>query len=153
MSGRTNKPAPPPTQLPPPKTRVSKVDDPDDPDNPENQPPSPQKSLEDAEAKLQAWQVERQQAITTQLADYTDRQVTHLLWVCDGDPCPECLMNNHEIVVAGNPFPNGAKLPPVHPNCMCTIVGLSTAQFGLDSQELELEDKDEISDMLKKYVK
>jgi len=159
MSGKTINPPPPQPQLPPPKTTVTQVDDMTDPtdapDDPGNQQPPPQKNLDaEEEAKLQQWQVEQRQAIANQLADYNDRQVTHLMWVCDGNPCPECKENNHEIVEVGDAFPNGAELPPVHPHCLCDIVELSAGtQFGMNSQEPGLEDKDEISDMLKKYVK
>jgi len=174
MSGKTINPPPPPPQLPPPTTTVTEVPDDntdplDDSNSNGNNAPSGQsngssngkavlslssrRAAKEEEAKeLAQWQVERQQAIETQLADYTDRQVTHLLWVCDGNPCLECQENNHEIVASGDPFPSGDELPPVHPHCMCTVVEMSAAQFGLDSQEPDLEDKDEISDMLKKYI-
>jgi SPP1 gp7 family putative phage head morphogenesis protein len=38
------------------------------------------------------------------------------------DPCPECAMNDGEIVGVGDPFASGDTQPPAHPNCLCTLL-------------------------------
>jgi HK97 family phage portal protein len=153
MSGKVINPPEPPPMLPPPKTTVTEVDN--SGDNVDNQPGGdntpPQKSMD--ELKLAQWQVERRQQIDTQLADYAQRQVSHLRWVCDGHPCPECIMNDHEVVEAGDAFPSGDELPPLHPNCMCEVVEMSTAQYGMGGANPEMDVKDdETSAGLAKYI-
>ena len=101
-------------------------------------------------------QREWQQHIDAQIAVLVDRQVTHLRWVCDGNPCPICTMNCDQVVEVGEAFPSGDLLPTAHPNCMCDVVEMSTAQFGVAGQDVQLDrkdgDEDETSEALKKYV-
>jgi HK97 family phage portal protein len=80
------------------------------------------------------WQDETDSDIEDQLSDYEQGDVTHLRWVCDGNPCPECLENDHEVVAVGDAFPSGDMAPPVHPGCMCELIEMHAPQFGLMSQ-------------------
>jgi HK97 family phage portal protein len=152
MSGKVINPPPPPPMLPPPdQTTVTEVPN-DTQDNPTDNTP-PQKSLD--AVKLAQWQIEQRQEVNNRLANYNDRQVTHLRWIVDGKPCEECQQNANEVVAVGDAFPSGAELPPVHPNCQCQVTEMSTAQFGMAGQDVQLdrkEDEDETSEALKKYT-
>src|SRR6266487_2044308 len=148
---KINPPAPPPPQLlPPGNVTVTPVDNQNNQPGSDNAPP-PQKSLD--ETKLKEWERERRAAINTQLTDYSERQVSHLRWIVDGKPCDICIQNANEVAAVGDAFPSGDELPPAHPNCMCSVIEMGTAQFGMGNQTPELDIKDdETSEALKKYV-
>lgn len=65
----------------------------------------------------QSWREERDILIVAALLDMQDRQVTHVRWVVDGNPCERCLLNDGEVREVGEEFPSGDLFPPVHPNC------------------------------------
>src|SRR6266487_3422015 len=149
---KINPPAPPPPQLlPPGNVTVTPVDNSGDNQNNQDNVPPPAKSLD--ETKLKEWERERRAAINDQLTDYSERQVSHLRWIVDGKPCDICIQNANEVAAVGDAFPSGDELPPAHPNCMCSVIEMGTAQFGMGNQTPELDIKDdETSEALKKYV-
>jgi HK97 family phage portal protein len=69
--------------------------------------------------------------VESRLQDYADRQVTHLRWVCDGNPCSLCIQNADVMVEVGDAFPSGDVLPQVHFGCQCKVIEISAPQFGM----------------------
>lgn len=53
---------------------------------------------------------------------YTQAGVEKWQWVVVDPQDDDCIINEGETVVIGDPFPNGDSAPPVHPNCQCTTI-------------------------------
>jgi HK97 family phage portal protein len=73
------------------------------------------------------------------LAALTKDGATHLMWICDDNPCEMCAKNNGVTVRAGEPFPSGHILPGVHPHCECMVIPVSkpsTAKFDREMIDL-----------------
>lgn len=68
------------------------------------------------QAKFEAWDVAMDEGALPTDAEYE--------WVASADACPTCEELDGERVPVGEAFPSsgGPALPPLHPNCYCTLV-------------------------------
>jgi hypothetical protein len=53
---------------------------------------------------------------------YTQAGVTKMQWLVVAPEDADCLANEGAIADVGDNFPSGDSAPPVHPNCVCTIL-------------------------------
>lgn len=68
------------------------------------------------QAKFEAWDIAMDEGALPTDAEYE--------WVASADACPTCEELDGERVPVGEAFPSsgGPALPPLHPNCYCTLV-------------------------------
>lgn len=66
-----------------------------------------------------AWQ-QSDAATLEEVAKLSASGVQRIKWQ-GKNSCDHCIINDGVVRQVGTPFPNGALLPPAHPNCQCVI--------------------------------